>query len=177
MLTGAGFAIDELTDVNGTLQIRATRARTLPDFVGPDMRVLVCGLNPSLRSADLGFGYAGASNRFWPAATDAGLVTHARDPWRMLADDRVGMTDLVKRATVGAKELKAAEYRTGAVRVRRIAEWLRAAPSSASSDWPATAPGSTATRSRASSPSPSAAPPPTSSRAPAASTPGPRRPS
>jgi TDG/mug DNA glycosylase family protein len=124
-LTGAGFTVDELTDVNGTLHVRATRARTLPDFVGPDMRVLVCGLNPSLRSADLGFGYAGASNRFWPAATDAGLVTHARDPWRMLADDHVGMTDLVKRATVGAKELKPAEYRAGAVRVRRICEWLQ----------------------------------------------------
>jgi TDG/mug DNA glycosylase family protein len=125
VVEGAGFTIDELTVVKGTIHVRATRARTLPDFVGPDLRVLVCGLNPSLTAADLGFGYAGASNRFWPAATDAGLVTHARDPWRMLTDDRVGMTDLVKRATVGAKELRPAEYREGAVRVRRICEWLR----------------------------------------------------
>lgn len=127
VVDGAGFTLEDCTVVNGTIHVRATRARTLPDFVGPDMRVLVCGLNPSLRSADLGFGYAGASNRFWPAATEAGLVTHARDPWRMLAADRVGMTDLVKRATVGAKELKAAEYREGAVRVRRICEWLQPA--------------------------------------------------
>jgi TDG/mug DNA glycosylase family protein len=125
VVTGAGFTVDDLTDVNGTLHVRATRARTLPDFVGPEMRVLVCGLNPSLRSADLGFGYAGASNRFWPAATDAGLVTHARDPWRMLAVYRVGMTDLVKSATVGAMELKPSEYREGAARVRRICEWLQ----------------------------------------------------
>jgi TDG/mug DNA glycosylase family protein len=125
VLTGAGFAVDDLTDVNGTIHVRATRARTLPDFVGPGMRVLVCGLNPSLTAADRGFGYAGASNRFWPAATEAGLVTHARDPLRMLADDRVGMTDLVKRPTVAAKELKAAEYRDGAGRVAALVEWLR----------------------------------------------------
>jgi TDG/mug DNA glycosylase family protein len=43
----------------------------------------------------------------------------------MLTDDHVGMTDLVKRATVGAKELRPVEYREGAVRVRRICDWLR----------------------------------------------------
>jgi TDG/mug DNA glycosylase family protein len=125
VVEGAGFTLDEISVVKGTIHVRATRARTLPDFVGPGLRVLVCGLNPSLTAADLGFGYAGASNRFWPAATDAGLVTRPRDPWRMLTDDRVGMTDLVKRATVGAKELRPAEYREGAARVRRICEWLR----------------------------------------------------
>jgi TDG/mug DNA glycosylase family protein len=125
VVEGAGFTLDDCSVVKGTIHVRATRARTLPDFVGPDMRVLVCGLNPSLRSADVGFGYAGPSNRFWPAAIDAGLVRHPRDPWRMLADDRVGMTDFVKRATVGANELRPAEYREGAVRVRRICDWLR----------------------------------------------------
>jgi TDG/mug DNA glycosylase family protein len=125
VVEGAGFTIDDSTVVKGTIHLRATRARTLPDFVGPGMSVLVCGLNPSLRAADVGFGYAGPSNRFWPAATDAGLVTRPRDPWAMLRHDRVGMTDLVKRATVGAKELRNVEYREGAVRVRRICEWLR----------------------------------------------------
>jgi double-stranded uracil-DNA glycosylase len=125
VIEGAGFTLDDCTVVNRTIHLRATRARTLPDFVGPDMRVLVCGLNPSLTAADLGFGYAGASNRFWPAATDAGLVTHPRDPWRMLTEDHVGMTDLVKRATVGANELRPGEYREGAVRVRRLCAWLQ----------------------------------------------------
>jgi TDG/mug DNA glycosylase family protein len=125
VVAGAGFLVDDCTVVHGTIHLRATRARTLPDFVGPDLRVLVCGLNPSLRSADLGFGYAGPSNRFWPASVDAGLVTHPRDPWRMLRDDGVGMTDLVKRATVGAKELRPAEYREGAARVHHICEWLQ----------------------------------------------------
>jgi TDG/mug DNA glycosylase family protein len=91
------------------------------------MRLLVCGLNPSLVSADAGYGYAGATNRFWGAALAAGVFSRARDPWRALAVDRVGMTDLVKRATTGAGQLGADEYRAGAARVAWLAGWLRPA--------------------------------------------------
>ena len=101
------------------------RLRTLPDTVGPGMRVLVCGLNPSLAAADAGFGFAGATNRFWPAALRAGLVSRRGDPLRALTVDAVGMTDLVKRATTGTKALQRAEYATGAERVGRLVAWLR----------------------------------------------------
>ena len=101
------------------------RLRTLPDTVGAGMRLLVCGLNPSLVAADAGFGFAGATNRFWPAATEARLITRARDPLHALLVDGVGMTDLVKRATPGTKHLTSAEYRNGAERVERVVEWLR----------------------------------------------------
>ncbi|MGH8975081.1 MAG: mismatch-specific DNA-glycosylase, partial [Acidimicrobiia bacterium] len=102
-------------------------ARTLPDFVGPDMRLLVCGLNPSLVAADAGYGYAGATNRFWPAALAAGAVTRARDPFHALRVDGVGMTDLVKRATPRADLLAATEYAAGLERLRHLVEWLRPA--------------------------------------------------
>lgn len=127
VVAGAGFEIDAVTADDQWIRIRATRARTLPDFVGPGLRLLVCGLNPSLRSADVGLGYAGPSNRFWVAAVDAGLVTVVRDPWRALADHGVGMTDLVKRATVGAAELRAGEYRAGSERVAALVRWLQPA--------------------------------------------------
>jgi len=91
------------------------------------MRVLVCGLNPSLAAADAGFGFAGATNRFWPAAVQAGLVSTARDPLHALLVDGVGMTDLVKRATKGTADLSADEYRVGAERVERLTRWLRPA--------------------------------------------------
>jgi TDG/mug DNA glycosylase family protein len=39
--------------------------------------------------------------------------------------DRVGMTDLVKRATPNAAALSVEEYRAGAERVRRLVEWLQ----------------------------------------------------
>ena len=44
------------------------------------MRLLVCGLNPSVFSADVGIGFARNGNRYWPAALAAGIVTVDRDP-------------------------------------------------------------------------------------------------
>jgi TDG/mug DNA glycosylase family protein len=89
------------------------------------MRLLLCGLNPSEVAADAGFGFAGATNRFWPVAVEAGVVTRARDPLHALVHDRVGMTDLVKRATPRAAELTPDEYRAGAERVARLVSWLK----------------------------------------------------
>jgi TDG/mug DNA glycosylase family protein len=88
------------------------------------MRLLVCGLNPSLRAADAGVGFVTPGNRFWPAALAAGLVTVDRDPWAA-ARAGIGMTDLVKRATPRAAELTRAEYREGLARVERLVRWLQ----------------------------------------------------
>jgi TDG/mug DNA glycosylase family protein len=117
VVMGAGFERIE--------RARARRLRTLPDTVGPGMRLLVCGLNPSLVAADAGFGFAGPTNRFWPAATEAGVITKARDPLHALLVDGVGMTDLVKRATKGTADLDKREYQAGAERVERLVRWLR----------------------------------------------------
>ena len=119
--TGAGFAVTAC-DARG---LDVVRARTLADTVGPGMRVLVCGLNPSIYAADAGVGFARPGNRFWPAALAAGLVSVDRDPRHALETDAVGMTDLVKRATVAAAELSRDEYRNGFDRVERLVEWLR----------------------------------------------------
>ena len=125
LLTGAGFDV-ELAEVAGErVWAEGRRARTLPDTVAAGLRVLVCGLNPSLVAADAGYGYAGPTNRFWPAAVASGLVTHPRDPLGCALHDRVGMTDLVKRATPNAAVLRPEEYRAGAERVRRLVEWIR----------------------------------------------------
>jgi TDG/mug DNA glycosylase family protein len=125
VITGAGFEVAAVDEERDELWVTARRGRMLPDTVGPDMRLLVCGLNPSEVAADAGYGYAGATNRFWSAAQQAGLVGRPRDPLHALTVDRVGMTDLVKRATPRASLLRAAEYREGAARVRRLVEWLR----------------------------------------------------
>ncbi|MDP8937887.1 MAG: mismatch-specific DNA-glycosylase [Actinomycetota bacterium] len=130
LVTGAGFDVERVVPGGGDgggagSAVHATRARTLPDFVGPGMGVLVCGLNPSLVAADAGFGYAGPTNRFWPAAVASGLVTRPRDPVHAVTEDHVGMTDLVKRATPGAGVLAREEYQAGAERVARLVDWLR----------------------------------------------------
>ncbi len=123
VVLGAGFTVEELSEER-LLELAATRARTLPDTVAPGMRVLVCGLNPSLHAADAGVPYAGAGNRFWPAAVEVGLSDRLHDPWRAAALG-TGMTDLVKRATPRAAELTRAEFREGAERVGRLVAWLR----------------------------------------------------
>ena len=125
LLAGAGFDVSGAAVEGERIWAEAARARTLPDTVAAGLRVLVCGLNPSVVAADAGYGYAGPSNRFWRAATEAGLVTRPRDPMGCAVHDRVGMTDLVKRATPNAAVVTPAEYRAGAERVERLVEWLR----------------------------------------------------
>ena len=127
---GAGFDVQECAvDLAAPewVAVRATRARTLPDFVGAGMRVLVCGLNPSEHAADRGVGFARPGNRFWPAALLAGLVTRDRDPRHALEAHGVGMTDLVKRASPRADGLGADEYRAGATRLELLVRWLEPA--------------------------------------------------
>lgn len=125
VLTGAGFEVDAVVVEGERVWAEARRARSLADTVADGMQVLVCGLNPSLVAADAGYGYAGATNRFWPAAVAAGLVTRPRHPLACLLHDRVGLTDLVKRATPSAVSVTRTEYVEGVERVRRLVEWLR----------------------------------------------------
>jgi TDG/mug DNA glycosylase family protein len=129
IMRGAGFGVDEhrVLDTGHWphLLMSLTRLRSLPDTVGPGMRMLVCGLNPSLHSADLGVGFGRAGNRFWPAALGAGIVTEDRDARHALHAHGIGMTDMAKRATPRADEISADEYREGMARLDRLCAWLR----------------------------------------------------
>ncbi len=126
LLEGAGFECIRITRLRRGfwLWIRARRARTLSDLVQPGLRLLVCGLNPSLYSADAGIPFARPGNRFWPAARRAGLIVRDRDPLDALRRG-IGMTDLVKRATAAAGELLADEYSRGLRRVERLVRLYR----------------------------------------------------
>lgn len=112
LLEGAGFEVQEIEPVEFWLRVRARRMRTLPDFVRPGVRLLVCGINPSLYAADCGVPFGRPGNRFWPAAERVGLATGLRDPFQAL-EGGLGFSDFVKRATAEASELGRAEYRRG----------------------------------------------------------------
>ncbi len=132
---GAGFevvAVDPPTgpepagdDRLAEVALRLRRGETLADTVGPGMRLLVCGLNPSPYAASTGVGFGRPGNRFWPAARAAGVTTVDRDPARALVADGLGMTDLVKRVTRRADELDPDEYRHGLERLTWLVEWLQ----------------------------------------------------
>lgn len=124
VFVGAGFD-DVVLDGERPRFVSARRARSLPDTVGPDIRLLVCGLNPSLHAADAGIGFVTPGNRFWPAALEVGLATVDRDPMHAARHHGMGMTDLAKRATTRADELAPDEYREGLARVERLCERLR----------------------------------------------------
>ncbi len=129
VVEGAGFDIEALTiredDQVGVIDITARRALTLPDIIGPGMRLLICGLNPSVYSAETLVGFGRPGNRFWPAALAAGIATVDREPRHALNHHGMGMTDLVKRATPRADELTTDEYRAGLERVEQLCAWLR----------------------------------------------------
>lgn len=129
VVVGAGFRLETLhVQTNHlaevSLTVRATSGRTLPDTVGAEMQLLVCGLNPSVRAADAGVGFVTPGNRYWPAALAAGIVSRDRDPRHALLAHGVGMTDLVKRATPRADALSRDEYRYGLQRLERLCAWL-----------------------------------------------------
>ena len=121
LLEGAGFErirIEHPERRPFWLWIQARRSYTLPDYLRPGLDLLICGLNPSLRSAETGIPFVTPSNRLWAAARKAGLVERERDPWDALRRG-LGFTDLVKRPTRGASELTVAEYTAGLERLQQ----------------------------------------------------------
>jgi len=125
LLVGAGFVPDTISWCDtGRVEVAATRIRSLPDTVAPDLRLLVVGLNPSPSSADTAVGYHRGGNRFWPAVLEAGLASVDREPRRALRDHKLGMTDLVRRTTARAEEVDPEEFSAGFARVERLVGWL-----------------------------------------------------
>lgn len=122
---GAGFTAPGPSADADSGAVRLVREHTLADTVGPGMKLLICGLNPSPASAQSGVGFARPGNRFWPAALAAGLVERDRDPRHALTAHGVGMTDLVKRTTRTAAELHRSEYQAGLKRLGALVDWLQ----------------------------------------------------
>lgn len=84
---------------------------------GPGLRVLFVGINPSLRSAEVGHHFARPGNRFWPTLYAAGFTPRLLTPYEdgLLPSFGVGVTNLVSRPTRAASELTSTELRDGAV--------------------------------------------------------------
>jgi double-stranded uracil-DNA glycosylase len=96
-------------------EIQAAISKTVPDVIAPDLRVLFCGINPSLYSAVVGHHFARPGNRFWPTLHTAGFTERLYAP----NDDRdllrlgFGITNVVDRATATADQLSKDELIMG----------------------------------------------------------------
>src|SRR5918998_345571 len=103
--------------------LAAAYGRAVPDLMAPGLKVLFCGINPSLYSAATGHHFARPGNRFWPALYGAGFTRRLLKPWeeQLLLEQGIGITNLVSRATATAAELTNDELRIGRQRlVRKI---------------------------------------------------------
>jgi TDG/mug DNA glycosylase family protein len=87
----------------------------VPDVVGEDLRVLFCGINPSLMTAATGHHFARPGNRFWPVLHLSGFTPRLLKPSEQgeLPSYGLGITNVVARPTARADELTAQEYREG----------------------------------------------------------------
>src|SRR3954454_17686914 len=88
----------------------------LGPIVAPNLRVLFVGINPGLRSAEVGHHFARPGNRFYPALHAAGFT-----PRRLAPDEDgqlplygAGITNIAHRPTRDAAQLSADELRAGA---------------------------------------------------------------
>jgi double-stranded uracil-DNA glycosylase len=105
-------------------ELQAAYGRAIPDLIAPDLDVLFVGINPSLWSGAVGLHFARPGNRFWRALHEAGFTDRLLSPYegRELLKRRIGVTNLVNRATASADELDIADYRRG---MRRISAKVR----------------------------------------------------
>ena len=113
-------------------QLDSYRDTTVPDLVGPGLRLLFVGINPGLWTAATGTHVAHPGNRFYPALLRAGVIRRAIDPAAGMDDDErahliergIGITNIAPRATARASELSRDELRAGARDlVGRIERW------------------------------------------------------
>ena len=104
-----------------SVQLESARGKAVPDLIRPGLRVLFCGINPSLYSAAVGHHFARPGNRFWPTLHRAGITPRLLAPAeeRLLLDAGIGVTNVVARATASADELGADDYAEGARELSR----------------------------------------------------------
>lgn len=105
-------------------ELAAAAGRTIPDVIARDLAVLFCGINPGLWSAAVGHHFARPGNRFWPALHRSGFTPRVLRPDEQteLLSYRLGVTNVVGRASARADELSAGELVAGG---RRLAAKLR----------------------------------------------------
>jgi len=107
--------------------------RTLPDYLGPELRLVFVGINPGLYSVEHGHYFARPTNRFWPAFSRSVLSEPIRKALRraVLGSEQdasliqfgIGFTDVVKVPSRNVADLPPELFRIWAPRLlRRLLE-------------------------------------------------------
>jgi TDG/mug DNA glycosylase family protein len=102
-------------------------SKPLRDVVGPDLKVLFAGINPSILSFERGHHFARPGNRFWPALHRSGWTPRLMSPDEDgdLPALGIGITNVVDRPTRAAAELSDDELRAGAAALANLVREVR----------------------------------------------------
>ena len=120
--TSAAFPTTPRSLVQGGVGYSRSSVKRLPARLCERPRILFVGINPSLRSAEVGHHFAGPGTPFWRLLHAAQLVP---EPLTYEDDVRLpqwglALTNIVPRATREASELSRAEFEAGRVALARL---------------------------------------------------------
>jgi double-stranded uracil-DNA glycosylase len=104
-----------------------TAPSAVPDVLGPELRVVFCGINPGRVSAAANAHFANPRNDFWRLLHAAAFTSRLYEPTEQfeLLRERIGVTNAAYRTTPGSGDLRRSDYRDAAERLERIATELR----------------------------------------------------
>jgi TDG/mug DNA glycosylase family protein len=99
----------------------------VPDYLGPDARIVFCGINPGHWSARAKAPFANPRNDFWRLLHAAGFTPRVLEPQEAaeLIPLGLGLTNAAGRTTRGAGELRRADFAGAAERLEHIARTIR----------------------------------------------------
>ncbi len=92
----------------------------LPDLLDYNLKLVFCGFNPGIKSAEVGHRYAHRSNDFWKFIYESGIVDEILAPQEdetMRERFGIGFTELVMRPTKGIEEIPAIEMQQNVPRL------------------------------------------------------------
>ena len=99
----------------------------IPDVLGPNLRVIFCGINPGRVSAAAGAHFANPRNDFWRLLHSAGFTRRLLTPAEQfeLLHEGIGVTNAAARTTPGSGDLRRADFAGSAGRLEHLAATLR----------------------------------------------------
>src|SRR5438477_4464617 len=104
----------------------AAACSAVPDVLGPNLRVVFCGINPGRVSAAAHAHFANPRNDFWRLLHAAGFTSRLYEPSEQFAllEEGIGVTNAAARTTPGSADLRRADFAGSAERLERIAREL-----------------------------------------------------
>ncbi|TNY17301.1 uracil-DNA glycosylase-like protein [Rhodotorula diobovata] len=93
----------------------------LPDYLDQGLAVLLCGINPGVKSAQLGLHYANPTNHYWRCLSESGMTPRLLHPSEgpSLPSFGIGSTNLVERPTAEMSEISNQEMMARVPRLLR----------------------------------------------------------